>query len=602
MHSRSLVRSASAPAILVHPAAAEQAVDHASLQQLARERLLHEIAVWRASEGFGPGDDKLLCALLLHAEYGEGALDLREHRSALRRAPDGVMQALVADAHSRKAPVVRLVLPGSMRRLPAWLNHFVHLKSLVLPGCRADRIDLSALAALEHLVVSDVRWPDQKLVLPHAAVVIELDTPERFICSTESLLSGAAVVQMCWRRYNHATQIAQTDVEIECRHIALKSLEIWAGLDWEHVPIDAMDPGSFTWIKNESQLSASVSLKIHTACRALAFRPARSHVVALACWQGFAMEMRERLLAKGKPCAFAMLNTVTHAMPVVFALNASQELIILTLDPNFTDQPVLCRPQDGIEALFVRWRECHGLYFARSGDVSEATLFVTINLVDDPRHPMRSTSSKHGEVSLTFAGLPATWHAELVRQLMSTGSAQGLDDLAAFIAQGGLPGHDVIKALWDGRDRGYGVPWAFGPASAGHAHVMSAWGQCLLTAFEKGLISAQQICNALSIGHHWETLLSRAMASNHRRFLFCFADVVQRLFAAKALKAHDVYQIFSLLGDADRHFSKVIHSAKVARALKTIWRSLREQGALSDAGYKNLRLFLKSVDRRQRMF
>lgn len=600
MHPRSLVRSSSAPAILVHPGAAEQAVAHALPQQLARERLLHEMATWRASEGFAPRDDKLWCALLHHAEHGEGALDLSEHRSARRRVPDGVMQALVAHAHSRKAPVVRLVLPGGMRRLPTWLPQFVHLQSLVLPGCRAARIDLSALAALEHLVVSDVRWPDQKLVLPHAAVVIEPDTPDQLIYSTESLPSGAAVVQMCWRRYNHATQIARTHVEIECRHIALKSLEIWAGLDWGHVPIDAMDPGSFTWIKSESQLSATVSLEIHTACHALAFRPARSHVVALAHWQDFAVEMRRRLLAKGKSCAFAMLNTTNHAMPVVFALNAAGEMIILTLDPNFTDQPVLCRPQDGIEALFVRWRECHALYFARSGRASEATLFVTITLVDDPRHPMRSTTSKQGNVSLTFAGLPATWHAELVRQLMSTGSAEGLVDLAAFIAQGGLPGHDVIKALWDGRERGYGLPWAFGLASAGHAHVMSAWGRCLLSAFEKGLISAEQIGNALSINHQRETLLTRAMASNHRRFLFCFADVVQRLFAAKALKSHDVYQIFSLLGDAARDFPRVIHSAKVARALKAIWRSLHKQGALSDAGYENLRHFLKSVPWRQR--
>ena len=72
MHSRSLVRTTSAPTVLVAPRPAAQTVAHELPQQQAREAVLAELANWRGDVSFTPAD--VLARVDEHGDLYTGSL------------------------------------------------------------------------------------------------------------------------------------------------------------------------------------------------------------------------------------------------------------------------------------------------------------------------------------------------------------------------------------------------------------------------------------------------------------------------------------------------------------------------------------------------
>jgi hypothetical protein len=602
MHSRTLVRTTSAPSLLVVPRSGGQAATQVSPQQQAHETLLRELATWRGGEDFTPADDVLWQALLHHAEHGDVALDLRECRiKVLNRAPEKVMQVFADFTALRQPPLARMRFPSGLSCLPPWIRHFQQLEVVCTPHVRGRRLDMSMLPHLKRVELEKIRWPGVRVQVPNHAVVIDHECDKDLHVAEQVTPSGECHVTLRWHNFNLATTIAGTQQKIACRHIALTTLVHWAGLDWAHATVDHMDPAALVWIQSEAQLSASVSSKAEDVYCALALRPAKAFIVGFDKWADFLEVPRERLLAHGSP-VFALLHTTTHVMPVVFVLAPDKSMAIIALDPNFSQEATICTKGENLTTLFPRFHECRGSYFARNGEWADATAYVKITFIDDPARPQGSTTAKYGNVSSTFAGLPRNWHKELVREFIVTGTSEGLDMLTTQIELGVELPKDVLGAVVAGRDDAISLPWMHAAAEAGQKHVMTAWGRCLAAAFHHGLISSEDVLYALNLQRmNAKTLLSTAIASNHSGFVQCFTDVLLHLAHAKAIKPADVYKVLSLNGKADATFIDLVRSRKMVRCLQKAWDRLHKAGALSDSGYEHLQDSLKQVSWKKRL-
>lgn len=487
-------------------------------------------------------------------------------------------------------------LPAGMSFVPDWLRRCTSVRSVALPGFIGACADFSPLPALESLALGALGWKKLKLVLPGEQVVVTYESLYQLQENRETTPSGACRLKLRLRNFNHAASIPGTQIEIECRHIALVTLGQWAARDWRSVPIDQQPLVALAWLHDIQQLESLVSLKTEKDFRRLHRNPKDAHVIAIDRWDEFVILQGERLRASGRTHAFALLTTPVHALALVFGIGSDGQCHVVCLDPNFALHVQRARAGEGLEALFVDFAGNFDRYFAMPVQAWGLASTVKVTFLSDPVRPGKASTTEPTVLGLALAGLPFTWHPNLVKECLVSGAHAAFEALRDAIRQDGYrPSAVVISALVSGRDGG--VVWSHKAAEFGHKQVLRAWGACLLAASDAGCLPAGDLAQIFdpSPGIHQDNLLAVALRASHPGLVSCVLDLLGDLYVAGALKRADVYLVCSFHHQAGAKLPDVVRSRRVARALYRGWARLGDRNALSDEQRRRLKEALRPV-------
>lgn len=593
MISQTLRRTHSAPPVLANHAPSPTVV---SAKEAARLRCLEALSAWRGSDVFTVGDDRLCNRLLKQIDAPGESLDLQRCRRALSRVPAAVMKAFVEVRGHSDPALLHLRLPSGMSFVPAWLKQCPSVRSVALPGFKGTCADLSQLPNLESLALGELGWKDVKLVLPGERVEVTYTSPFQLLESRKTTPSGVCRLRLRLHNFNHATSIPGTNIEIQCRHIALATLGQWAALDWRGVLIDQQPLEALAWLHDVHQLESLVSLKMAKDFTRLNQKPKDAHIVAIDQWSDFVDCQGERMRARGRTHAFALMATPAHALALVFGLGSDGRCHVACLDPNFARHVRRASARDGLQALFVDFAGNFERYFSLPKQVGGPAGIVRVTFIGDPARPGKASTSDVPVLNLAFAGLPFSWHPGLVKDCLVTGARGALDALCDAMRRDGYqPPAEVIEALVWGQDDA--VVWSHKAAEFGHEQVLRAWGACLLAAYNAGCLTQAALALALKHSPGWQqdNLLAVAVRSSHPGVVSCVLDLLGELHDAGALSAADVYLVCSFQHKVDAKLDELVRSRSVARALYRGWARLNKMGALSDEQRERLKDVLRPI-------
>jgi len=541
-------------------------------------------APWPAALAAAQGllDDGLLALLDRHAQ-GEGdTLDLSEHRTALRRAEhragDALAQTMAALADRCAAqghPVRSLVLPAGLKALPGWLPQ-VGMAALRVPGFQGRQLQAQGLPGLRWLDLGDMAPRALALHLPRDCELLVHLPDGRPPALTREARETHHVVRLKWRPLNLNHRVPRPDKANEvyvCRHLAMEKLRVWgrpAFLD--ALPEDPM--------ASRAGLERTITPDVDALYADLQDRARETHLVAMAQWGPFVADRFQRMAAEGRTTQVALLGTETHAMALRFDASDPEGPSVECWDPNFTDVSTFSRAPFDVETLFWDADKVRDVYFRAKKPFGVPPL-VRVTPIDEPLYPERSLARTPGErrVHMGFAGLPHSWHPQVVHTLVSHGfEPPGLQGLADHIEHGGLTPSQCRALLTAHDDHNY--PALHPAATHGHGRAFGMMVEPLERAFRQGLLTQKDVLAVLHAQAPLGTAMTEAFVHGHADVIAAIGSAALRLVRLGVLTPRQVYHLMRAPNASGATTIDQIKDLPSARQLKRTLTKLHKAGAL----------------------
>lgn len=622
MHARTNAprpRAASLPAAQVQGAARTRSTSvqqpPVHLEETARMRVAHTRLQEALHQADGLIPHELLEKLTGFAAAGGKHLDLTDEGQFLRRlelsdlaieavALGGVMAALANVCATSDAAPTTLVLPPGLGRLPGWVTHFGSINELHLPQFRGRQLDARGLKGLGQLHLGEMPPRELTICTPPGCqlTITHPDGRNPVLVTTER--RQHRLVQLKWRALNFNGRIDRNHTKgvFVCRHLSLGKIRGWAEAGLMQLLTEPMGSGEDVR-EDMAELVQNIPLDADDISNKLDHRPRRAYLVAHARWNDFALHQFSQMKQEGRASAVAfVVATSTHAMAMRFDASDPQRRRIELWDPNFTDISTFCHEPFKFEAMFVDFERIKQAYFGvgwigKNVQPLGTAQHIKIVMIDDPLDPAGSVASKRDscDVSADFAGLPATAHPDLARELVEHGFCRrGMEQLVNAIETLPLT-RDQCIALVTAADANQ-VPALNRAAEVGHGLAYSDTALLLRAAFRKNLLVETDVRAVLEGRGSFGTALASAYQSGNHAAVTDFARAARSLHKAGALSQRSVYHLVRA-ANADR--APTIHHIKDLKTAKSLEKALKKllgAGALTKDDYKDL---MSEVEDRQ---
>jgi hypothetical protein len=608
--SSTRVRSSSAPPRLT--------VDsHKPAPTVAQARAAWNDALHAASPGL---DDDLIQVLSLHAESDADTLDLRKFHEAFQHRPSAdspssgkakdlpalsaLMEALAGLRNAKGQPTRTLLLPPGLSRLPglsrdhAWLKHFKGVTQLIVPHFRGKGMDARVLSKLKLLDLGTIPPRDMTLRLPlgcewhaeHAdgGKVKHLSRAER----------GYQQVELAYRPLNFNCMIAKPGGGVYvCRNLSTEKLR-WDAAQLFRAPM--MEPVGNPF-GDKASLAKIITPDVEAIAIGLSEMPKECYPVASGQWKDFVEHYFAQMARDGQTIAFALMETPSHVMRLIFDATNPANPVVDCWDPNFSDVNTVSHAPFEFRALFWDMARVLEPYFDKCNAAFNDAPHVRVIPVRHPLDPRLDIAVKASKriVHLEFADLAHHPHPGTVKDMVAFAfEAPGLQEgLVEYFERASKPlDREACISLLTAWDE-HGNSALHRAACKGHGQSFLMLVPALVAAVRHKHLTQDDVADIVSARGPMGTSMAYAFQMGRASVVKGMGNAVIELWRKGALSDRHVYHLLRATSDSGSSSIHTIDSKSVAKALKHTLQKAYKAGALSKEHFVELKNELKQLQR-----
>ena len=602
------VRSSSAPPRLTLDS-------HKEAPTVAQARAAWNEALHAASPGL---DEDLIQVLSLHAESDADALDLSNFHDAFQHQPSAespssgkakdlpalsaLMEALAGLRNAKGQPTRTLVLPPGLNRLPGlsrghtWLKHFKGVTQLIAPHFRGKGIDARVLPRLKLLELGTIPPRDMTLRLPRGCEWHAEHADGGKVKHLSHEEGGHQLVVLAYRPLNFNCMIAKPGGGVYvCRNLATEKIR-WDAAQRFRAPM--MEPVGNPF-GDKASLAKVITPDVEAIAIGLSEMPKECYPVASGQWKNFVEHYFAQMARDGQTIAFALMETPSHVMRLIFDATNPAEPVVDCWDPNFSDVNTDSHAPFEFRSLFWDMDRVREPYFDKCNAPFNDAPHVRVIPVHHPLDPRQDIAAKASKriVHLEFADLAHHPHPGTVKDMVAFAfDAPGLqEDLAEYFVRASTPlDHAACMSLLTALDE-HGDSALHRAACKGNGQSFLMLVPALVAAVRHKHLTQDDVADIVSARGPMGTSMAYAFQMGRASVVKGMGNAAIELWRKGALSDKHVYHLLRATSDSGSSSINTIDSKSVAKALKHTLQKAYKAGALSKAHFIEMKTELKKL-------